>query len=295
MCTLIVPLLAGCGAGKQHSTDQDSTDRADLAEQEPQETTDLADDENDAEEYVCPEVTDVCHQFGSQCGEGFDSTIFTCKPLLDDHGCVVGDSFDGPASRDCADEERYCVERPTDTGNPVHEAVCVKPLGDFSGRPYCGGIAGFDCEEPDVFCYFSPGAYCGSGDMTGTCLPDPYPCTDSEPRPLCAYAGELTGGHYLMVDFFNECQLVHTRICGISEGHCRQLTSCAVDEDCAVEQNYVHLACVEGICVLASCTSESCPNYRPCPTADGYECRTIAPDQECHSVCVPAELSSLHR
>jgi len=68
--------------------------------------------------------------------------------------------------------------------------VSVASLGECGTEPpdFCGGIAGFTCDEPGTFCNYPIETMCGSGDMTGTCTVMPEGCTE-EYNPVCGCDG----------------------------------------------------------------------------------------------------------
>jgi len=69
------------------------------------------------------------------------------------------------------------------------EGVSVASSGACGTDPgFCGGIAGFTCDEPGTFCNYPIETMCGSGDMTGTCMVMPEGCTE-EYNPVCGCDG----------------------------------------------------------------------------------------------------------
>jgi hypothetical protein len=84
---------------------------------------------------------------------------------------------------------------------------CPGPAGKF-----CGGFAGFECEDTEnFFCNYPPEMACGIADGSGTCDPIPQGCTD-DVDPVCGCDGK---------DYFNACQANMAGTSVQSKGACQ--------------------------------------------------------------------------
>ncbi len=86
----------------------------------------------------------------------------------------------------------------------AHDGACDDP------PPFCGGIAGIPCPDPDDFCRFKPGT-CQVADNAGVCTDPPEACITLY-DPVCGCDGRTYG---------NDCEALRERVQIDHDGPCR--------------------------------------------------------------------------
>lgn len=139
---------------------------------------------------------------------------------------------------------------------PLSDEPPSGELGDFPGRTFCGGIAGFPCPE-GLACADDPSDDCdpanGGADCSGLCVDDGLPCTVPGRKYVSTDVGVCARIRFTcdpgLVAFSNECG------CGCEpsprEGRCGD-NRCNPDEFCC---NYSCGICAPkgGTCILTAC------------------------------------------
>ncbi len=109
----------------------------------------------------------------------------------------------------CANGERPADNGSAPTGETEATPAPAAEIGATGGM--CGGVAGFQCEDPADYCAMEPGQCVEVSDAAGVCAPRPEICTQDY-RPVCG-CDERT--------YANACVAASAGVSVASEGVCQ--------------------------------------------------------------------------